>query len=167
MTDLNGVSRMKNAMLTASLTAAILVGATTQVIASSGGHRGPHHSFEELDADGDGRITQEEMATHMQARFKGADTDGNGSLSRDELLTRMKERQAERGEKYIDHMMERHDANDDGELSLEEMRDRGGNRMFARFDTDGDGAISAEEFEAMTSRHRHGKHKQNGDATAQ
>lgn len=154
---------MRNGMLMASLTAAILVGASTQVIASGGGHRGPHHSFEELDANGDGQITQEEMATHMQARFKGADTDGNGTLSRDEVLERMKQRQSERRERYVDHMMERHDANKDGELSMEEMRDGRSGRMFARVDKDGDGAISAEEFEAMTSHRRHGKHRDDGD----
>lgn len=153
---------MRNAWLTTALGAAILAGAATQGIAGSGeGKRqyGPKHSFEELDANGDGQITEAEMQAHMQARFDTADTDGDGKLSRDELSARMEARQAERRAKRLDWMFENRDADGDGALTMEEMRAGRAERMFARIDADGDGAISREEFEEMSEkgRHRHGK----------
>lgn len=160
---------MKTSILTPALAAAFLLGGIGLAQAeSSPGKMGQgmrmHHSFEELDADADGRITQEEMAAHMQARFEGADADGDGALSRDELVTRMTERQAERIAAYADHMIERHDSDGDGKLSPDEMKaDRQG-RMFKRADADGDGAITEAEFDKMRdemkSRHQGKKSKQ-------
>ena len=68
------------------------------------------------------RITPEEMAGHMQARFEGADADGDGVLSREELVTRMMERRAERMGAYADHMIDRYDADGDGMLGDEKCR---------------------------------------------
>lgn len=163
---------MNNMVLIAGLATAISLGGLSAVEAANhkgGEHHGGmrmQHSFEDLDADGDGKITPEEMAGHMQARFDGADSDGDGALSRDELIARMTERQAERMAKYADHMIERHDANADGKLSIDEMRaDRQG-KMFKRADTDGDGAISAEEFAKMSEmRGKHHGMKQGGKAS--
>src|SRR6056297_803819 len=158
---------MSNMIRIAGLATAITLGAVGAGQAESHkgvGHQGGHHggmglqqSFEELDTDGDGRITPEEMAGHMQARFEGADTDGDGVLSHEELVTRMMERRTERMSAYADHMIERHDANGDGMLSMDEMRADHQPRMFGRFDTDGNGAISAEEFDAMQD--RRGQHR--------
>ncbi|SEM98137.1 Ca2+-binding protein, EF-hand superfamily [Roseovarius tolerans] len=163
---------MNNMVLIAGLATAITLGGLSAVEASNhkgGKHHGGmrmQHSFEELDTDGDGKITPEEMSGHMQSRFDGADTDGDGALSRDELVARMMERRAERMGNYADHMIERHDANADGKLSMDEMRaDRQG-KMFKRVDADGDGAISADEFAKM--REMRGKHhgmKQGGKAS--
>lgn len=155
-------NRMKNAVLMTGLSVAILAGGLTQAMASSDDGKmgkGPRHSFEELDANSDGKITQEEMATHMQSRFEGADADGNGTLSKDELVARMTERQAERIAKYADHMIERHDSDGDGELTMAEMRARHKGGMFKRMDADGDGAVTAEEFKAMRGKHGHGHGK--------
>lgn len=155
---------MKNMVLIAGLASTMALGGLSAV--EAGNHKGGmkhggmqmQHSFEELDADGDGKITPEEMAGHMQARFDGADSDGDGALSRDELIARMAN--------YADHMIERHDANADGKLSIDEMRaDRQG-KMFKRLDTDGDGAISAEEFAKMREmRGRHHGMTQGGKAS--
>lgn len=157
----------------AGLATAISLGAVTEAQAEShtrGGHQGGmgvQHSFEDLDTDGDGSITPAEMAGHMQARFKGADSDGDGLLSREELVARMMERQAERMGRRADHMIERHDANGDGMLSMDEMRaDRQG-RMFERLDTDGDGVISKTEFDAMQERHGGRKHGMKGRNTGE
>ncbi len=156
---------MKNTALIASLGLAIIAGGAVASNDDVGGkpHR-PHHSFEELDANGDGKLMKEEMEAHMQARFEGADTDGDGALSKEELLTRVKERRAKRAEKYIDHMLERHDADGDGALSMDEMKARGEGKMFARMDADKDGAISKEEFETMRAKHKkHGWKKHGAD----
>lgn len=152
---------MKNAWLTTALGAAILTGAAAQGVAGPREGMGPHgpwHSFEELDADGDGQIVEAEMLAHMKARFDIADTDGDGKLSRDELSARMETRQAERSARRLDWMFEHRDADGDGALTLEEMRAGRAARMAARIDTDGDGSVSREEFEDLLEKrqHRHG-----------
>ncbi len=154
---------MKNTALMASLGLAIIAGGAVASNDTAGGkHHRPHHSFEELDANGDGKLMKEEMEAHMQTRFEGADTDGDGALSKDELLARLNERRAKRAEKYVDHMLERHDADGDGALTMDEMKARGDGKMFARMDADQDGAISKEEFEAMRAKHKKHKHKKHG-----
>ena len=160
---------MKNIFLISGLSAAIVAGGLSQAVAEGEGkrglHHGPRHSFEQLDADADQRITKAEMAAHQAQRFEQADTDGNGSLSADELTARMKARMAERGGEFAARMIERHDADGDGEISLAEMRPRHADRFFERADTDGDGAISAAEFAEMKSRHaeRRKKHRHKAD----
>ena len=82
-------------------------------------------------------------------------------LSKEELLARVNERMAKRAERYVNHMLDRHDANDDGALSMDEMKSRHKGRIFARMDADQDGAVTKEEFEAMRAKHksrRHGDH---------
>ena len=161
---------MKNSVLITSLGLAILAGGAVASSEKAGGrdHR-PHHSFEELDANGDGKLMQEELAAHMQARFEGADANNDGVLSKEELLARINERRAERAGKYVDHMLERHDTNGDGALSMEEMRPRDEGRMFARMDADQDGSVTKEEFEAMRDKHKDRMrkgHKPENDQTA-
>jgi Ca2+-binding EF-hand superfamily protein len=149
---------MKNMVLIAGLASTMTLGGLSAVEAAN--HKGGmkhggmqmQHSFEELDTDGDGKITPEEMAGHMQARFEGADSDGDGALSRDELIARMMERRAERMGRYADHMIERHDADADGKLSVDEMRGNHQGKMLERLDTDGDGSVSEDEFAAMQER---------------
>ena len=43
-----------------------------------------HHTFEDVDADQDGAISQEEAAAVEGLDFAAADTDQNGSLSPEE-----------------------------------------------------------------------------------
>ncbi len=151
---------MKNGPLMTSLTLAILAGAATQGVAAGDGammpHHGPRHSFEELDANGDGMLTRAEMAVHMQARFAQADADGDGKLSREELSARMESEQKKRRTWMLDRMIQQHDANGDGALSPEEMRSGRAAKMFAELDADGDGAVSQTEFEARRAMHKHG-----------
>lgn len=156
---------MKNEYLITGLAGAIFLAFATQGVAAGGqggmGGSGPRHSFEEVDINGDGQITKEEMAEHRAARFSQADTDGDGMLSRDEMLARAEEQQAKRRGKMIDKMISRNDADGDGALTMEEMAAGRGGKHFAKADANEDGAISKEEFEAMGKRHgmKHSKMK--------
>ena len=106
----------------------------------------PERVIEQLDTDGDNRISYEEFEPPRQRgrdRFEGGDTDGDGNLSREEMEAQLA--------KQIDEMtaraIERFDAadlDDDGILSAEERKRAG----FDRMDADGDGYISADELEA-------------------
>ncbi len=116
---------------------------------------GPRMIFEEVDLNGDGAVTLEELQGAGEARFANADTDGDGVLSRDELIAGA----AERFEARIDRMIERADSDGDGAISQEEMAEardgrRGPNpeRIFERMDADEDGQVTQEEFQAAVER---------------
>ena len=71
-----------------STLSALTVGAmlaSTVVPASARGFGGGHMSFADLDTNGDGVLSVEEMQAPMLERFQSADTDGDGNLSADEL----------------------------------------------------------------------------------
>ena len=98
---------------------------------------GMHHGMQ-----GDGPMD-------LADRFGEADADGDGKLSRDEMVARMTERAAGRIETRADRMIAHHDSDGDGMLTLEEMRAGPAGRMFDRLDADGDGTVSREEFAKM------------------
>ncbi len=143
---------MKRKYMMTGAALAIVAATTGFAVAQSGqmgqGH-GPAFKFEDLDANGDGQITSEEMQSRAEARFGEADTDGDGKLSADEMAERMRARMAERMALRATRMIDRMDRDDDGMVSLEEMRSGRMGQMVQRADTDGDGAISQSEFDAM------------------
>lgn len=130
-----------------------------------GGHE-QRASFEQLDTDSSGSLTQAELAAHGAARFAAADTDGDGFLTAEEMTAAAEGRKAKRIEKRIERMMEHRDANNDGKLSAEEMapdEDRVA-KMFERADKNEDGSISKEEFEQASKRgHRGHKGKKRSE----
>ncbi|WP_186766514.1 EF-hand domain-containing protein [Puniceibacterium confluentis] len=155
-----------------------ITGACMTVLALSGGalqaegagsDAGAHGAraamvFGDLDANGDGQLTQEEMTAHRTARFAAADADGDGLLTAEEMTAAAASRMAERTARMIKRM----DRNDDGLLSPEEMRaGRDPGRMFRRVDSNGDGVVSAGEFAKVghgmrghhETRGRHGKRR--------
>ena len=126
--------------------------------------------FSDVDKNGDGKISQAEMEAHAKVRFDAADTDGNGKLSAAEMTVAAEKMRQERRVRKMAKMIERMDADKDGELSFEEMpgQKTRADRMFMRLDKDGDGAISQEEMEAARKNSgerrgegRHGKHRAN------
>lgn len=127
------------------------VGLTSAASALPRGHDSAP-SFEELDANGDGAISDAEIAAFHDARFAEFDTDGDGSLSEAELTAMAEAHAAERAAKGVARMIKRHDENGDGVLSADELPQPDGSRMFARVDADDDGVISAEEFEAAAEK---------------
>lgn len=143
-------------MILSVLGAAMVASAGFAVAQGKGGH-GERPSFEEVDTNGDGKITRDEMQAHAATRFGEADSDGDGAISRAEMLAKA----MARAEKRVDRMMGRMDADDDGKVSqaeMQQMRDKHMGRMIERMDTDGDGALSKEEFGKGHRKGHHGRH---------
>lgn len=152
---------MKRAYIITGITAIALAG--TAVTASAFGKdrgegmRGPRVTFEEFDANADGKVTAEEIQAHFKARFDAADANGDGKLSAEEMATRATQERAERMQQRMGRMIEKRDTDGDGMLSAEEMQPMQGrgDMFFSRMDADKDGAISAEEFAQMKPRGGH------------
>ncbi|MEM8850300.1 MAG: calcium-binding protein [Pseudomonadota bacterium] len=116
--------------------------------------RGERPAFGDLDANGDGRLTRDELTAFGRARgaerFAAADVNGDGALTRDEIEAGVDARASER----LDRIMAR-DADGDGRLTPDELvgdDPRRGGRFFDRADADGDGALSEAEWETMAQR---------------
>ena len=67
------------------------LGYATEAEARRGGGKGMNVSFEEIDKNGDGFVTQAEVDAHRLARFAAMDTNGDGALSVEELVAAAKE----------------------------------------------------------------------------
>lgn len=169
---------MKRAVLISGLTALALAGTAVVGVASSHGkagmdghmggfmgERGAMMSFDDVDADADGKITAAEMKAHADARFAAADTDKDGFLNADEMQAHMLAQASARMQERSARMIEMMDADGDGKISAAEMQEgpRKGDRferMLSRLDKDEDGAISRAEMEearARWSEHHEGR----------
>ncbi|MDA7427970.1 EF-hand domain-containing protein [Primorskyibacter aestuariivivens] len=175
------MSKTRSTVIGAGLMAAIVLTLPATSAMARGGPSGGFGpamlEFIDLDANGDGQLSTDEMANMAQAHFAKVDANGDGELSADELQAAAAERQARR----VARMIETLDSDGNGTLSAEEMeaaRDmRGGHgqragkdgeghkkrwgwgksneerrearieRMFDRIDADGDGAISEAEYD--------------------
>jgi hypothetical protein len=124
------------------------------------------------DADGDGKVTAEEVESRKAARFAEADADGDGFLSAPEVGAYAEALRAERAARRSAAVIARLDQDGDGRLSAAEVAgmrpaSSGFDRMLERLDADGDGALSAEELQAAKAR-RGGKggerHRERGGA---
>ncbi|MFD3189388.1 EF-hand domain-containing protein [Sedimentitalea sp. HM32M-2] len=132
--------------ITAIVASAMSLTAVAALAMGPGRMSGHQASFQDLDADGSGEISPEEMAAHRDARFASADSDGDGLLSRAELEAAGQQRVAQR----VARLIEKFDADKDGALSRDEMPSpRRSGRMFDQMDSDGSGGISQEEFDTV------------------
>ena len=123
------------------------------------GPGGPGPNFVErimqLDQDGDGKVSKEEMPERMQRMLQRIDINVDGAIDREEA-----EKMAQRfaggapdGGSPVERIMG-FDKDGDGKISAEEMPESMRDRMLERLDANGDGAIDREEAEAMAERMR-------------
>ena len=93
--------------------------------------------FTELDADGDGSLTQAELAQGGKLRFAKADKNKDGFLSHAELRNQMVEKMQQRSSRKMTKIMALRGTDKDGKLSFEEFRLPSGgsaDKMFACMD---------------------------------
>jgi Ca2+-binding EF-hand superfamily protein len=151
-------AQKKSTVALLALAGAVLVsGLATGAMAQMGPEDGDHgprmaEMFAAIDADSDGKVTQEELTTHRAAMFTAADTNGDGKLDTEELAARELARFTETLPDRTARMLERRDANGDGSIQASEIGEGPMEDHFARIDTDDDGAISQAEVEAMRDR---------------
>ncbi len=147
--------------ITGALVAAMgltAVAAQAQDKAREEGERGERRGmmFGELDTNGDGELTLEEMTARGAERFADADTDGDGLMSAEEMNAAAMKRIEDRTAKMIERM----DKDADGMLSPEEMQGRRDPaKMFERVDSNDDGVVTQAEFDEARKmmRGHHGK----------
>lgn len=96
--------------------------------------------FTEVDADGDGSVTQAEIDSYRSTKVGEADTSGDGALSIDEFDTLYREFTRSR---MVDTFQD-FDADGDGVVSAEELDARFGD-VVERMDRDGDGALTLQD----------------------
>ena len=125
---------------------------------SKGHHRGMGHShamLEKFDANGDGKLTREEIDAAQADLLARYDTDDKGGLKLEEFegvwLELTRERMVDRFQNL--------DADGDGTVTKAEI-DRKIGRMMRYMDRNGDGAISLDDFRKM---HRPGNENRKSD----
>ena len=96
--------------------------------------------FSQVDANGDGSITQEEVDAFRADKVSAVDTNGDGALSIEEFDTIYREMTRSRMVRAFQSL----DADGDGIISSDEMDSRFG-AIVKRMDRNGDGALSTED----------------------
>lgn len=130
---------------------------------AGGGHYGQNRFMRFFDANEDGAVTTEEFNQASAERFKRMDSDADGKLTEDEFASYVQARRAERHQRRFARM----DSNGDNKLTLEEFfayKRQRAERKFARMDEDGDGVVTAEEFSGC--RHHGSRSGEHGPGTS-
>ena len=155
----------KLAVITVLLAGTGAVALTAFGQAGPGRGHGPQMNLEQVDINGDGNISLDEINADRSARFASADANGDGGLTLDEFTSaREAEREARQAERMTKHF-ERLDADGDGIVTLAEQDAFAAERtekMFQRVDSNDDGVISEAERDAAKGfrRGHRGKHMQ-------
>jgi Ca2+-binding EF-hand superfamily protein len=83
--------------------------------------RAPADLLARFDADGDGRVDEEEYVAYLMRGFHARDRDGNGVLEGDELPPGAKPLAAGENEARLRRQFHRQDADGDGRLDAREL----------------------------------------------
>lgn len=140
---------MKTKIILSCLLAALLPGLALAVPKSGKGAR-------QIDANGDRVITQSEAesagATRILKKFAEIDTDGNGELTRDELRAYRKNKAQDRRGRA-----QAADTDGNGALSVNEATAAGMQRLvknFSKIDANGDGQVTRDEMRQLRESRR-------------
>jgi len=126
-----------------------------------GADRGGPGRLMDLDADGNGKLSKDELPERMQPQFSRIDTNGDGFIDREEL-GRMATRfgpggpgrpAAEAGRGDLAKRILNMDANGDGQITKDEVPERM-QGIFDRIDTNSDGVLDKEELKVVAERLR-------------
>lgn len=148
---------MRNGMKVLAVAVVVLLGAGTLLAQGhrvrAGAGQGPDcpqtwdRMVEKADTNKDGKISKEEFLA-FHPRFEKLDADKDGTVTKEEILADAPNE--ERAEK----MFERHDANGDGKLTVQELNSRR-EEMFGKMDKDGNGTLEKGEFVPGCQQRRH------------
>ncbi|WP_295537061.1 hypothetical protein [uncultured Thioclava sp.] len=129
-------------------------------------------AMNEVDTNGDGAISLEEIQAKRAADAKALDANGDGMISKDELVNFELAKEKTRIEARVAQRFAAQDVNGDGELSAAELIERPlPMQMFQRIDRNNDGVLSADELQAARKmmrqrmgddRKHSGKHERGG-----
>ncbi|HEX2657981.1 MAG TPA: hypothetical protein VHU40_06900, partial [Polyangia bacterium] len=125
--------------------------------------------FHKMDANGDGKISQEEHAAGAKAMFDAMDADHNGTVTEAEMTAGHEKMMGQAGDKSGDKKAPHHemssadkikavDTNGDGKLTAAE-HEAGSKMMFDKMDTDHDGSLTKAEFASGHAKLMHSKTK--------
>jgi Ca2+-binding EF-hand superfamily protein len=103
---------------------------------------------QEADANRDGAVTRAEFAAYRRAQFARMDRDGDGFITQGDIA---KIRMFMPRELEPDTMIARFDTNGDGRIDPDELAD-GPAPVFDLADTDSDGVVSPAEFAAADAK---------------
>lgn len=132
------------------------------------GRHGPESRWKQLDSDGDGSISKAEAekgAPHLAEQFASIDANGDGKLTPEEMRNAMKAHRAQcrqdpercraQMKERFEAAWKRADTDGDGTLSRGEA-EKGMPRLarhFDQIDTDHDGRVTVAEVDAARARH--------------
>jgi len=105
------------------------------------GGKGGQRMMERFDANGDGKITAEEMAEVRTKAMTTYDADKDGALTLDEFKGLWNEFMQRRQVRGFQHL----DTDGDGKLSMEELKTPT-EHMFSRMDRNDDGVVNEDDM---------------------
>lgn len=153
-----------NIRILSTLLPTLLLGGATAFAAAAGPGAQPAASQQkgqQIDANGDGAISMEEVAAMQADRFKKLDLDGNGEVTADELTEHTLTVQRKRIARMAEMQVNRLDSNKDGVVSEEEFT-ASAEEGFARRDANDDGELTREEMRGGQARNQPRQGRQGG-----
>ena len=116
----------------------LMSGSASMVLAQAGSRDFSQLAFAAVDTDGNGSLSEAELAADQAKRFSALDANGDRFLAHDELA------------EHDAAAFKRIDKNGDGKLSFREVMD---NKLddFGKADANGDGRLSPDEVKAFAA----------------
>ena len=113
--------------------------------------------FQEMDSNGDGKISPDEHAAGASRMFAKMDANGDGKVTAAEMTSahqKMVGKKAEKGELTSAEKIKKFDTNGDGVLTADEHA-AAARTMFEKMDTDHDGYLTKAELKAGHEQYMH------------